>query len=133
DAPHGAGEAIPSRELVVSGSCSPEPLDLGRGYDAAIGRVALRPDATLAVPPPQRVEADAEQPSRLGRGVHLPRHFLGKPTREAATPPKGRLAAQPGPRPARSADRRENGDLLAHSSPDPSSATVSACGVGDRS
>ena len=51
-----------------------EPIDLPRGDDAAVARVAFHADAAGAIPAAQRVEADAESPGGLCCGVQLLRH-----------------------------------------------------------
>ena len=57
-----------------------EPLHLARQDDAPIGVVATRANTPLAVPAPERVDADAEAPCSLPGGVRLPRHRLGNTT-----------------------------------------------------
>ena len=77
-------EAVARRERLVTDPAA-EPLDLGGGDDAAVGGVALDPDLAVAIPAPQRVDADPERSGGLGGGECLPRHCLDT-IAEARTP-----------------------------------------------
>ena len=55
-------------ESFSSTDAAAKPLDLGGGDDAAVGGVALDADLAVAVPAPQRVEADPERPGGLRGG-----------------------------------------------------------------
>src|SRR5204862_1921300 len=83
DLAHDAAEAVSRGELVPVVAAA-QPLDLAQGHEPPIGVVACRADAALAIPAPERVEADPQPPSGFSRREHLPRHRLGKPTSAAA-------------------------------------------------
>src|SRR4029079_11500551 len=80
DRAHHATEAV-ARGQPFGAVVGAEPLDLGRRDDAAVRGVPLDADLALAIPTPQRVEADPERTRCLRRGEILPRHCLVTITR----------------------------------------------------
>ena len=67
DAPHDAAKAVARAQLVVG--LAAQALDLGGGHEPPVRAVALRADATVAIPAAQGVEADPQRAGRLARGV----------------------------------------------------------------
>src|SRR3954447_6856144 len=72
DLANDALEPVARRQRVVV--LSPKPAYLLRRDETAVGAVTADADATLAVPPPQGVEADAQRVGRLAGGVFPLRH-----------------------------------------------------------
>src|SRR3954451_23941110 len=70
---HGAAQAV-SRTHVLQAGIAAEPLDLLPGHEPPVRAVARRADAAVAIPAPERGDADPELPRRLGRGVRPLRH-----------------------------------------------------------
>src|SRR6185437_14760019 len=71
---HDSTETVACTDLMVGSRAATEPFDLLRGHDSTVARVPLRLDAPLAVPAPQRVEADPERPGGLTCAVVVLRH-----------------------------------------------------------
>ena len=70
-----AAKAVAGAERSVAVG-SADPLDLGRRDDTAVALVAARLDPAVAIPAPDRVDADTERTGGLADRVLLLRHCL---------------------------------------------------------